>query len=90
MIDPDKIEYDLIVQVRLPRVISVHDYHEFDSIKHTIKTILGIGNIAVDEVGFSADGMYIGVIHLNTVEHQKLITELIKYYDNKQGQTYDE
>lgn len=90
MISPYKIEYDLNVQVQLPRIIEVHDYHEFNHIKYMIQNMLGIKNIEVDEVGFTNDGMYIGVIHTKTMEHQKLVTDLIKYYDNEQGEPCDE
>ena len=84
MFNPDKIQYDTVVQVALPRLISVRDYHEFNDIKNFMKNELGIDNVEVDEVGFH-DFMYVGLIHIKSPAHQKLVTDLIKYYDLKKG-----
>lgn len=82
MVNPDNVTYDTVVQVAMPRTISVRDYHEFSDIKNFMKNDLGIANVEVDEVGFY-EGMYIGVIHTKNSSHIALVNDLIKYYDDK-------
>lgn len=84
MFNPDNISYDSVVQIVLPRLISVRDYHEFIDIKNFMKEELDIYNVEVDEVGFH-DFMYVGLIHTKSQTHVKLVTDLIKYYDLKKG-----
>jgi len=36
MIDPDNIKPDTEITVDLPRVITAHDYHEFDAVQQTL------------------------------------------------------
>ncbi len=79
MKNSDKMEYDSECIIRFPRLTEARDYHEFASIKAFMQHQLGLEEIEVDEVGYD-NGMYIGLIHLKTFEHQKILTDLIKYY----------
>jgi hypothetical protein len=79
MIDPDNIEPNTEVTVRLPRVITAMDYHDFQYIQNILTHDLGMEGVYVTEVGFLAPE-YVGLIHLDAESHNQLVMELSEYY----------
>jgi hypothetical protein len=61
------------VLVKFPRTIEVQDYHEFAEMERVLRHLNG--KIRVTELGFEGSA-YIGLIHMNTAAHKKLIKEL--------------
>lgn len=84
MIDIENIPTDTEVTVKLPRLVVVWDYHDFEHLKSDCSDQLGI-TVAVDEVGFY-DGQYYGLMHTDTVAHQQLAEGLRAYFDNLNDQ----
>lgn len=80
MIDPENISTDTELTLRLPRLISVDDYHEFGSIQRLIEENLGIKGVCVTEVGF-LEGEYVALIHTDCDAHNQLVMELTAYYN---------
>lgn len=78
-IDPDNIEPNSEVILRLPRVITALDYHEFKHIQNVFTYDLGITGVYVTEVGFLAPE-YVGLVHLDTESHNQMVMELTEYY----------
>ena len=72
-----RVKTDMEVMVNVPRVIEVNDYHEFDEMERILRHLSK--KIRVAEIGWDEDrGAYIGLIHVNTSAHKKLIKELIE------------
>lgn len=78
-IDPNNIATDAEVPIRLPRLITADDYHEFGFVQDMIKHDLGVDGVYVSEVGF-CDGQYVGLIHTNCESHNQLVLQLENYY----------
>jgi hypothetical protein len=65
------------VMVKVPCTIEVKDYHEFSHIEEILKRLNK--KIRVTELGFDkyrGSYSYVGLIHVNTAAHKKLIKEL--------------
>jgi len=84
MIDPDNIVSDCAVTVQLPRVITAHDYHEFDAVQHTLHKHCGAESVYVTEVGFHAP-VYVALVHLDTDSHNQLVMDLTSYYESQES-----
>lgn len=70
-----KIKADMEVMVKVPRTIEVRDYHEFVELEEILQSLNR--RLRVTEIGMPANSdMYLGLIHMNTREHKKLIKEL--------------
>jgi len=79
MIDLENIPTDSEVTIKLPRLIYVDDYHDFKYYENILQLDFDIQNIVVEEVGYTDDGQYIGLAHLDTPEHQILARQLEVY-----------
>ena len=78
-LNPDDIHTNVEITVRLPRVITALDYHDFAEIQRVIQVDLGLSDVYVTEVGFV--GLeYVGLIHMDTESHNQLVLELERYY----------
>lgn len=64
------------LNVQLPKIIEVADYHDFDNITNVLKMI-GI-NLYVEEVGFNF--FYIGVIHDGSENQLKEVEKIKNQY----------
>ena len=63
------------VMVRVPRTIEVRDYHEFVELETILQSLNR--RLRVTEIGMPANSdRYLGLIHMNTRAHKKLIQEL--------------
>jgi hypothetical protein len=82
-IDPNNVYSDVEITLRLPRVITALDYHEFGEIQRMIEEKLGVTGVYVTEVGFMAPE-YVGLIHVNTESHNQLVMELERYYQEQE------
>lgn len=80
-IDPANIQTDVEITLRLPRVVTVLDYHDFSEIQRVIQEDLGLTEVYVTEVGFLAPE-YVGLIHVDTESHNQLVMELERYYQD--------
>ncbi len=70
-----RVKTDMEVMVKFPRTIDVEDYHEFGEMERILRLLNH--KIRVTELGFDENrGCYIGLIHMNTRAHKKLIKEL--------------
>lgn len=78
-IDPNNIATDVEVTVRLPRLVTARDYHEFRSIQTVIEEDLGVEGVYVTEVGF-CNGEYVALIHTDCESHNQLVLQLENYY----------
>lgn len=78
-LNPDDIRTNVEITVRLPRVITALDYHDFAEIQRVIQEDLGLTEVYVTEVGFLAPE-YVGLIHVDTESHNQLVMELERYY----------
>lgn len=83
MIDPDNIKPDTEITVDLPRVITAHDYHEFDAVQQTLHKHCGAESVYVTEVGFRAP-VYVALVHLDTASHNQLVMDLTSYYESQE------
>lgn len=79
-LNPDDIRTNAEVTLRLPRVITALDYHDFTEIQRVIQEDLGLTSVYVTEVGFAAP-KYVGLIHMDTESHNQLVLELERYYE---------
>lgn len=79
MFDLNNIETNSQVTLRLPRVITATDYHEFGDIERILKYKLGVEGVYVTEVGFVSPE-YVGVVHMDTESHNQLVMELTEFY----------
>ena len=77
--DPNNIEPYMELNLRLPRVITAHDYHDFGYIKSLLTEDLGIEGVYVTEVGFDAPD-FVALIHTDCESHNQLVMELENYY----------
>lgn len=82
MIDPENIITDTEITLRLPRLITVDDYHDFGFIQGLIEEDLGINGVYVTEVGF-LEGEYVALIHTDCEAHNQLVMELTAYYNEE-------
>ncbi len=82
MIDPENIVTDTEIALRLPRLITVGDYHDFGFIQGLIEEDLGINGVYVTEVGF-LEGEYVALIHTDCEAHNQLVMELTAYYNEE-------
>lgn len=82
MVDPDNIVTDTEITLRLPRLITVDDYHDFGFIQGLIEEDLGINGVYVTEVGF-LEGEYVALIHTDCEAHNQLVMELTAYYNEE-------
>jgi hypothetical protein len=82
MIDLDNIQANTDVNVKLPRLVEVRDYHEFRTLQDFLRFDLGL-DVFVTEVGFNGD--YIGLVHLDTPSHNQLVMELTAYYEEEEN-----
>lgn len=82
-IDPANIQTDVEITLRLPRVVTVLDYHDFAEIQRVIQEDLGLSDVYVTEVGFVAPE-YVGLIHVDTGSHNQLVMELERYYRDEE------
>jgi hypothetical protein len=78
-IDPDNIATNVEVTLKLPRVITALDYHDFQHIQSILEHDLGLEGVYVTEVGFLAPE-YVGLIHTDCESHNQLVMELSEYY----------
>jgi len=63
------------VMVKFPRTINAEDYHEFVEMEQVLRQLNT--KIRVTEIGFDENRRcYVGLIHMNTAAHKKLIKEL--------------
>ena len=70
-----RFKTDMEVMVKFPRTIEVQDYHEFAEMERVLRHLNG--KIRVTELGCDENrGAYIGLIHMNTAAHKKLIKSL--------------
>lgn len=79
MLDPENIKTDIDVAWQLPRLIKVNDYHDLHYYQSILNHDLGLADVFVTEVGFM-DGQYIGLVHLDTENHNQLVLQLDQYY----------
>lgn len=79
MIDIDKIAIDSEVTLKLPKIISVTDYHEFAYYQRFLQDALGIADVYITEVGF-LDGEHLGLVHLDTESHNQLVLLLDAHF----------
>jgi hypothetical protein len=69
---------DTKIELELPRLIEVADYHEFHGLQHFLQVDLGLKEVRVTEVGF--DGRYIGLVHMDTESHNQLVCQIQEQY----------
>lgn len=78
-LDLENIVTDVELTVRLPRVVTAQDYHEFGAIQTVIEQDLGVEGVYVTEVGF-CNGEYVALIHTDCESHNQLVLQLENYY----------
>lgn len=78
-LDPNNIVTDVELTVRLPRLVTAQDYHEFGAIQTVIEQDLGVEGVYVTEVGF-CNGEYVALIHTDCESHNQLVLQLENYY----------
>jgi hypothetical protein len=85
MFDPETLAYTDEATVKLPRLVTVNDYHEFGYYQQIFNNDLGMSDVYVTEVGFH-DGQYIGLVHLDIENHNQLVLQLENYYKELEDQ----
>ncbi len=83
MIDPNDIQTNSEASVQLPRIITVNDYHDFRHYQNILNHDMGLADVFVTEVGFF-DGQYVGLVHLDTENHNQLVLQLEEYYKEEE------
>jgi hypothetical protein len=76
--DPENLKTDTKLEIHLPRLICVDDYHDLRYYQNIMQKDFGV-NLIIDEVGYF-DMSYIGLVHLNTPAHQDILKKAIEYY----------
>ena len=70
-----RVKTDMEVMVKFPRTIEVQDYHEVAEMERVLRHLNS--KIRVTELGCDENrGCYVGLIHMNTAAHKKLIKAL--------------
>ena len=72
------------IEIELPKIVEVMDYHEFDYLKLYLSQI-GLKGVKVEEIGFN--GNYIGIVYKKKDEDYKKLVE--KYKEEEEEFFYD-
>lgn len=71
---------------KLPRIVEVSDYHEFNTYQEILRSIFDDKSFKVKEVGFY-DGFYVGVAYYG--KQTPAVKELIEFVQSE-SKKYDE